>query len=216
MTNEVLERKLGLSKFKLRGLINRDPHSSELLSLVTESVESFDWDAVYDAVWVHVYSLEEMRQTLYDLWEHGTIGKGGVCFLVYPKLKNPYYPRIHRDEIFPTLGVEDALGYLPDTHFKFNKMISLNDVFTIIGIKHVEPDRQAKRRQASSGRVGDYLHFIPELIELLEREDPVLSQAFVELTPGRQRQWARHIYSAKTETTKIKRQTELKQALKNE
>ena len=48
------------------------------------------------------------------------------------------YPTfVHRDEIFPTLQVNEADGYIKGSTLKFNRMVSLDETFTVVGMKNV-------------------------------------------------------------------------------
>lgn len=208
-TREELIKKLHLSKFKDIALYNNSPHSQEL-SLITSQDYLADLTQDFDVIFVHTFTLDEMKEMLLTLWEQSTIRPGGIAYLVYPKLNNPEYPGIHRDDIFPALEVDDGLGLMPNTHYKFNKMVSLNEIFTIIGLKHLT-DKELKNLSASknntqpSGRVSDYIQYIPEIVTKLEADHSDLVNKFQSLTPGKQRNWAREIYSARTQATQDKR-----------
>ncbi|MBK0348006.1 YdeI/OmpD-associated family protein [Aerococcaceae bacterium zg-ZJ1578] len=212
---ESLQRKLSLNRYQHVVLVNENEHSPELSDLNLD--REFSWQKQYDCVLLHVFSLTEMKEQLYRLHERQTLREGGVCYLMYPKLNNGIYPGIHRDYLFPALEVDDALGFLPGTHYKFNRMVSLNAVWTIIGIKHVsakELERLSRQSDTKpSGRVADYVQYESDLLQRLTSEEQM---RFKQLTPGRQRQWLRHLYSAKTQPTKDKRLNELQNSLSAE
>lgn len=206
---QALSKKLMLDKYDTIGLYNRDPYSPELEDLLGQT-HLVKGGQKLDVLFVHCYKLEEMKAYLESFWHEEIIQVGGLVYLVYPKLKNPHYLGIHRDEIFPALGVDDGLGLMPGTHYKFNKMVSLNEVFTIIGLKYLKQKEIDKihaglNKPAVSGRVGDYIQCLPELKRKLKDLGQNLDQAFLSLTPGRQRNWARDIYSARTQATRNKR-----------
>lgn len=197
-----LIKKLYLAKHKNIVLYNHDEYARELEALATDP-HPVELEKAYDVIFVHVYTLNEMKNILHAFSKNQTIAPNGLCYIAYPKLNNPNYPGIHRDDIFPALEVDDALGLLPGTNYKFNRMVGLNDTFTLIGIKNV-PEEKTKNTKPSA-RVGDYEKFIPEIIDQLKTEHPEQVELFKALTPGRQRNYARHIYSAKTASTHEKR-----------
>ena len=204
-----LSRKLKIDQLDHIGLVNQDPYSPELLEIARPISNQVDVPA-YQALFVHIYSLEQMKQEIYRIWQTNKLAENGLLYLVYPKLNNPHYPGIHRDSIFPALGVDDALGILPATQLKFNRMVKLNDIFTIIGLKYLNTQELNKIRQTSSqpavsSRVADYISYLPQLEKELLQIQPELQKAFKNLTPGTQRQWAREIYSAQTQATREKR-----------
>lgn len=109
---------------------------------------------------------------------------------------------MHRDEIFPALGVSEEDGYIGKSDYKFNQMVALDETFTIVGIK--KEARKAKKTQAKSQCVGDYVEMLPVLEEQLQAFSKAY-EFFASLTPGYKRGWARYVYSAKQEATQKKR-----------
>ena len=64
--------------------------------------------------------------------------ENGLLYVAYPKKGNKIYPTfVHRDEIFPTLQVNEADGYIKGSTLKFNRMVSLDETFTVVGMKNV-------------------------------------------------------------------------------
>ena len=121
----------------------------------------------------------------------------GYLYIAYPKIGNKTYDTsVHRDAIFPSLGVDDGNGYVGDSTLKFARMVKLDDTFTLVGMKN-DVKGKGKPTKASSGNVADYEQFIPDLKQYLEAEHPDAAKLYAELTPGYQRDWARYIYSAK-------------------
>ncbi len=127
------------------------------------------------------------------------------------KKGNKMYPTfVHRDEIFPTLQVNEADGYIKGSTLKFNRMVSLDETFTVVGMKNVL--KKPAKNQTSSA-VGDYVQYLPE-IEALVQTEPAAAATFAALTPGYQKEWARYVFSAKRAETRKKRQTEMLVILK--
>lgn len=155
----------------------------------------------YKHILAYVHSLEEMQTALQTIHEQGALQEGGLIHLIYPKLRNSSgLVGIHRDDIFPYLQVDDE-GYPEGLPYKFNRMLSADECYTLIGLKYVPRKAQASRSRASE-RVGDYEHLVPTLAEALAEE---VKPIFAGLTPGYQRGWARYLYSAKQEATQKSR-----------
>ena len=52
-----------------------------------------------------------------------------------------YSTFIHRDEMFPALNVRED-GYVGESDIKFARMVSMDEVFTVVGLK-----REKKKQQ---------------------------------------------------------------------
>lgn len=159
-----------------------------------------------------VYSLDEMKDVIKDAYRDELIKEDGLIYLVYPKNKNKLgHASIHRDDIFPHLEVDDD-GYVKDMDFKFNKMVALDENYTIVGVKNLVREKN-KKSTAPSGRVDDYIDKIEDLEAYLKRYPDQL-EFYKNLTPGYRKSWARYVYSARTEKTINKRLTEMVDLLK--
>lgn len=162
----------------------------------------------YDVILAFVVDLQGMdnhiRLAEEKLVEHG------ILYLAYPKIKNILGLKgIHRDAIFPYLNVNEETGYVKKTFMRFNKMVSLDENYTILGIKK---DSARKKRDKVSQRVDDYIGYL-ELIKTRLINDEALT-FFNKITLGYQKNWARYIYSAKTIETQNRRFQEMKILLK--
>ena len=137
----------------------------------------------------------------------------GYLYIAYPKKGNKVYPDfVHRDEIFPSLNVDtNGDGYVGDSNIKFARMVSLDETFTIVGLKEVGSSK-GKSSTDSSQCVDDYVKYIPE-IEVYLSNNSVLSEFYKNLTPGYRKDWARYVYSAKQEATRKKRLSEMEMIL---
>lgn len=105
----------------------------------------------------------------------------------------------------------DKEGYVFGSTIKFNKMIALDEVFTIVGLKNIP--RSSKKSTQPSQCVADYIERVPELEQLLLSQPEVL-QIFQALTPGYQRGWARYVFGVKNESTSQKRLNEMLDVLR--
>lgn len=155
---------------------------------------------------VFVKTLEELKQEIGTIIEKNLLTPNGRLLIVYPKKGNKQLNTyVHRDDIFPALHVDEQEGYVPNSDYKFNQMVKLDDTYTIIGLKRVE---KKSRKKTASQSVADYITYIPHIEKDLENEPQALA-FFKSLTPGYQKNWARFVYSAKQEVTQIKRKQEM-------
>ncbi|ULQ59509.1 YdeI/OmpD-associated family protein [Brucepastera parasyntrophica] len=160
----------------------------------------------YDFVLAFVFSVTEMAEKI--KWSSGILllkKNGRICF-AYPKKGNGVYSDyIERDNIMENLSVDDD-GYFENTLYKFNIMVSLDNVFTIVGLKYT--DRSVTIKQRPSQRSADYAGKVPGIAEKLRGNTGVLA-LYENLAPGYQKDWARYIYSARTDATRKKRFAEM-------
>lgn len=155
-----------------------------------------------------VYSLEEMREVILHLHNQQILIEKGDVYLIYPKLKNKLgHPAIHRDAIFPFLQVDDETGYIKGTAYKFNRMIALDENYTLVGVRHLSLVKSSSAKRAEA-RVSTYLDKVADILNYLV-DYPKEADFYKGLTPGYQRDWARYVYSAKTEATIQKRLDEM-------
>ncbi|WP_394022924.1 YdeI/OmpD-associated family protein [Anaerococcus martiniensis] len=149
-----------------------------------------------------------MKEILETLWKNKNVEKNGLIYLAYPKNKNKLgHSPIHRDEIFPFLDVNEDDGYVNGTQFKFNKMIALDENYTLIGLKNL-PKKDLKKSQKPSARVDDYIYKIIDIEDFL-KDYPKQYDFYQSLTPGYRKAWARYVYYAKTQKTIDKRLDEM-------
>ncbi len=198
-----LIKKLMLEKFSSILLQNKPEDVAELEGLRYDAAPS----GRYDLVFAFVFSLDEMKQVIFETDQGRLLNDGGYLYLAYPKKGNGVYPQhIDRDSIFPYLGVNEEDGLVKGTTLKFTKMVSFNAVFTIVGLKRFE--KKADRKSQVSARVDDYIEKIPALREALSYH-PELLAIYDALPYGYQKDWARQVYSAQTEATREKRLLEM-------
>ena len=198
-----LARKLMLDKFPKILLQNKPEDIAELEGFRRDTTPS----GRYDLVFAFVFSLDEMEHVIRQTDKDGSLSDGGTLYLAYPKKGNKTYPRhIDRDSIFPRLGVSEDDGFVDGTDFRFIKMVSFNDVFTVVGLRRLEKKEDTRSRV--SARVDDYVGKIPSLREALASRPEILA-LYDALPYGYQKDWARHVYSAQTEATHEKRLLEM-------
>lgn len=203
-----IAKRLGFEKFQKRAILGKERAVADDFA----ELDSYDTDVdagKYDLIFSYVLTLEELKARVRDTITHDRLNPEGYLYIAYPKIGNKTYDTsVHRDAIFPSLGVDDGNGYVGDSTLKFARMVKLDDTFTLVGLKNAVKGK-GKAAKASSGNVADYEKFIPDVKEYLDAEHPKTAKFYAELTPGYQRDWARYIYSAKQPATQEKRKTEM-------
>ncbi|WP_339226069.1 YdeI/OmpD-associated family protein [Oceanobacillus sp. FSL K6-2867] len=160
----------------------------------------------HDAIFVFVETIEEMVQQTQRMIREEQLLEKGYLFFAYPKKGNKRYETfVHRDEIFPALKVDED-GYVENSDLKFSRMVSMDDVFTVVGLKRDK--KSAKKSAAASQCVADYEDNVKDIEKILV-DHPNELQFYRELTPGYQKDWARYIFSAKQQKTRDKRQAQM-------
>lgn len=204
---KAIVEKLKLTSFQQPVVLNR-PNKNYLPELATAQ-KTLPQEPV-DLIFAFVRTLQELQYLVSTIIDAGCLVENGLLYIAYPKKGNPMYPTfIHRNELFPALQVNKEDGYIAGTNYKFNRMAALDEVFTVVGIKHVIKKRNSK---AASGRVDDYKNYIPEIIAFLQTT-PWEADFFQQLTPDYQKEWARYIYSAKKAATRERRAAEMQAIL---
>lgn len=167
-----------------------------------------DWtETPADLIICYVYTLEEMKTSIMTIVNEQRLQDGGIIYFLYPKKANRLgHVPIGRDEIFPYLDVEEATGFVPHTDLKFNRMVSFDAHYTLVALKHIA--HQAYKPAKVSQRVDDYLEDVPRIVDYLSFDSKVQT-FFLALTPGYQKEWARYVYSARTDDTRTKRLGEI-------
>ena len=143
-------------------------------------LDSYDTDldsGKYDLIFSYVLTLEELNERVWDTIKAERLNPEGYLYIAYPKIGNKTYDTsVHRDAIFPSLGVDDGNGYVGDSTLKFARMVKLDDTFTLVGMKN-DVKGKGKPTKASSGNVADYEQFIPDVKKYLEAEHPRCREA---------------------------------------
>jgi hypothetical protein len=198
--------------------LNFKKYPEKLILNIPEDVEDFhtnDFDTSikkdkYDLIFVFIYKLEEFTAVLKEVIRKQLVKDNGYLFFAYPKKGNKKYTEyIERDSIY-TDEHYDEDGYYRGSNLKFARMVSFNDVFTVVGMK--SQAKKAKPISKSSQCVDDYIANIGDIKQYLNRNNE-LSEIYNALTPGYQKDWARYVYSAKRKETQEKRLLEMETVL---
>lgn len=164
----------------------------------------------HDAIFIFVETIEQMVDYTERIINEGQLLEQGYLFFAYPKKGNKRYDTfVHRDDIIPAMKVDED-GYVKNSDIKFSRMVSMDDVFTVVGLKREH--KRAKKSSAASQRVTDYEDHVKDIENLLA-EHPSELKFYQQLTPGYQRDWARYIFSAKQQNTREKRQAQMVEIL---
>ncbi|OHX31485.1 YdeI/OmpD-associated family protein [Bacillus mycoides] len=189
--------KLKLNKYTNMVVIN-EPNDYEVFG---DKPTTFSKE--HDAVFIFVETLDEMvEHTNFIIKNEALLLEKGYVFFAYPKKGNARYSTfIHRDEMFPALNVGED-GYVGNSEIKFARMVSMDDVFTVVGLKREK--KKVKKTPAASQCVADYADRIQD-VEALLANHPTELKFYQSLTPGYQKDWARNLFSVKQEKTREKR-----------
>ncbi|MFI8705772.1 YdeI/OmpD-associated family protein [Bacillus sp. NPDC077411] len=193
--------KLKLTKFKNMAIINQPSD----YNVFTEQQMTLSKE--HDAIFIFVETLDEMvTHTQSILNNEQLLLEKSYVFFAYPKKGNKRYETfIHRDEMFPAMNVGED-GYIGDSDIKFARMVSMDDIFTVVGLKREK--KKAKKTLNASQCVADYEHNVKD-VEALLADHPNELKFYQSLTLGYQKDWARHIFSAKQQQTRDKRHQQM-------
>lgn len=205
-----LYKKLRFEKFDTITIINKPTNYNLFNDLKVERKLLERQDCIV----CFVETLKEIKDMILEVGKNNRINDKGYLYFAYPKLNNPLgLNPIHRDAIFPYLNIDmGGDGFVAETNLKFSRMVKLDDNYTVIGLRQF--DKRPKIKETVSQRIDDYVQFIPNLVDEL-KEDPITLNYFTSLSPYKQKEWARYIYSAKKEDTKQKRWEKLNQDARN-
>ncbi|OLO38936.1 hypothetical protein BTR23_10340 [Alkalihalophilus pseudofirmus] len=192
--------KLKLDKYTNMAVINQ-PSDYDLFSEYKSTLSG-----EHDAIFIFIETVDEMVEHTQRIINEQQLLEKGYLFFAYPKKGNKRYNTfVHRDEIFPAMKVGED-GYIGNSDVKFSRMVSMDDVFTVVGLKREK--KKATKSSAASQCVADYEDNVQDVEKRLA-DHPKELAFFQSLTPGYQRDWARYIFSAKQEKTREKRSQQM-------
>lgn len=203
--SKTIAQKLNLHKYKHAAVLNK-PEGEDALADLPEADTELK-DARYDLIFAYVLDMAALQDLVARVIGSGHLNEGGYLYAAYPKKGNKAYPTyIHRDSLLEGLGA-DQDGYIGTSNLKFARMVGLDEVFTVVGLKE-EARKQNTASSKPSQRVDDYTAMVPQVEEDLRAVPEVLA-FYQSLTPGYRRDWARYVYSAVQEETRAKRREEM-------
>ncbi|WP_404447076.1 YdeI/OmpD-associated family protein [Sutcliffiella horikoshii] len=196
--------KLNLQKYKNRLFLQLPEGVGEF--------EGLDFDTSikkdkYDVIFLFMFSMDDFNQYVQIINEKQLLSDNGYMYVAYPKKGNSVYPEyMERDKFYADLNLDEE-KYLPNSALKFSRMVSLNEVFTVVGLKSA-PKKLTKKTSTKSQCVDDYIAHIDDIKSFLKNNEAVLEK-YNDLTYGYQKDWARYVYSAKRAETQEKRLHEM-------
>ncbi|EIA21442.1 YdeI/OmpD-associated family protein [Listeria fleischmannii] len=209
MAKSIVE-KLQLTKYNTKVVLNVPQDFTELDALL--NVDHSFKQKQYDLIFGFVYTMAEMKGFVEEIVAQNRLGEKGYLFVAYPKKGNALYDTfVHRDEIMPTLKVDEE-GFLPNSGLKFSRMVSMDETFTVVGMKEALKEK-GKVTARSKADEPDYAIKIPDFKALIASDALALAE-YEKLAAGYQKTWARYVFSAKQQATQEKRLLEAKEIIK--
>lgn len=207
-TKSVIE-KLGIHKYSTKLIMNKPETVHDFEDLHYDTTIK---DTRYQFVLIFTFTLEDFTQQLNTIIDKNLIEDNGYLYFTYPKKNNPTYKEfIERDRLYEDLSVDED-GYVRNSQLKFSRMVSLNETFTIVGLKSLSKKPKKTDSSKNSQCVDDYIEYVEHIKEYLSRNEDLL-EAYNKLTFGYQKDWARFVYSAKKIETQEKRLLEMETIL---
>ncbi|WP_330163218.1 YdeI/OmpD-associated family protein [Paenibacillus woosongensis] len=201
--------KLNLNKYESKLILNQPEDIAYFNEL------QFDTEMTkekYDLIFVFIFNMDQFKEYLDLIIRKQAIQENGYLFFAYPKKSNRKYKEyIDRDSFFEQNVVNEE-GYVSGSTLKFSRMVSMDDVFTVIGLKSQAQRKSKRTNTKSSQRVDDYVDYISSIREYLSSDKELLEQ-YDHLAAGYQKDWARYVYSAKRSETQEKRLLQMKDIL---
>jgi len=205
--NNVTIKKFAIEKFDKKLILNKPGDIHEFDGVVFSTDIN---NEKYDLILAFIFSLDEFTNLVKTVIEKDLLNPGGILYFAYPKKGNKQYKEyIGRDDFFGVVNHDDN-GYVFNSPVKYNKMAALNEVFTIIGLKH---EAKIKKSTQPSQCAGDYVDRIPDLRKHFANNKELLT-FFDQLTPGYQRDWSRYVFGVKNPATTEKRFADMENILK--
>jgi hypothetical protein len=198
--------KLNLNKYQQRLVLNKPEDLDDFNELEYDTAIK---NEKYDLIIMFIFSLDEFSQQIQAVIDNQLLEKNGYLYFAYPKKGNPKYKEyIERDSFFEVVAMDEE-GYTLGSEIKFSRMVSLNDVFTVVGLKSAPKKASSSK---SSQCVDDYIVHVDDIKQYLSKNEGLL-EMYNQLTNGYQKDWARYVYSAKRKETQEKRLLEMETVL---
>ena len=141
-----IAKRLGFEKFQKRAVLGKERAVADDFA----ELDSYDTDVdagKYDLIFSYVLTLEELKARVWDTINHDRLNPEGYLYIAYPKIGNKSYDTsVHRDAIFPSLGVDDGKGTVGDSTLKFARLVKLDDTFTLVGLKNAVHSKDHKTK----------------------------------------------------------------------
>ena len=200
--------------------LNFKKYPTKLVMNIPEGYKDFEdiqYDASiekekYDLIFCFIFGIEQFREYVELIINKQLLEDNGYVFFAYPKKNNQKYEQyIDRDDIYSPKHLDEN-GFLHGSNIKFSRMVSLDDVFTVVGLKAESKKKKKTTSTPASQCVDDYIKHVDDIKQYLKSASNVLT-IYNELTYGYQKDWARYVYSAKRKETQEKRLEQMKEVL---
>ncbi|AJY73525.1 YdeI/OmpD-associated family protein [Paenibacillus beijingensis] len=201
--------KLNINKYPAKLILNKPDDIDDFNELEFDTVFT---NGKYDFIFIFIFTLEQLSHYLQHVIVKQAIVDNGYLYFAYPKKNNPKYNEyIDRDSFIQHIPADEE-GYVMNSSLKFSRMVSLDEVFTVVGLKSQAKKGKQAASTKSSQCVDDYIEHVASISNYLN-DDPDIFKIYAKLTPGYQKDWARYVYSAKRSETQEKRLAEMKAIL---
>ena len=170
MAKTIVE-KLNLQKYKKVAVLHLPDGADYLAELSDYDTDLAD--RTYDLIFAFVLDMDSLKGLINKVIKKNHLNKNGYIYLAYPKKGNKVYSTfIHRDDLLDGLGAGEN-GYVGTSNIKFARMVGLDDVFTVVGLK--EDSRNRSTSTKASQCVDDYIELIPDVEKGLEDTPDLLA-----------------------------------------
>ncbi|MFD1019571.1 hypothetical protein [Thalassobacillus hwangdonensis] len=130
-TKSVVE-KLNFKKYPARLILNQPEDSKDFDEIEYDTSIAQD---KYDLIFIYIKTMDEFFSHLHEIIDRQLVKDQGYVYFAYPKKGNSKYEHhIERDDIY-TDKHYDQDGYFPNSKLRFSRVISLDDVYTVVGMK---------------------------------------------------------------------------------
>src|SRR4051812_35786432 len=150
-TKSVIE-KLNFSKYPTKLILNTPEDIEDFKSIEFDTSIKMER---YDLIFIFIFKLEDFVINLQKVVEKQLVKDNGYIYFAYPKKNNPKYKEyIERDSIY-TEQHYDEEGYYRGSNLKFSRMVSFNEVFTVIGLKAIPMKKKTTPKSTKNSQCVD-------------------------------------------------------------
>lgn len=165
----------------------------------------------YDLIVVFVFTLQEIKKMLYDIYDKNLLSNGGYLYFIYPQKGNQEY-RSHIDtkDILTYFHISKEYPYMSNTYLKYTMSYYFNETYSMIDFRYIN---DKITRTTISSTIIDYASYIPDIKKVITSDQESMN-IFESLSEEDQIGWAKFIFSAKSKATQKKRILEMKDMLR--
>ncbi|WP_330217251.1 hypothetical protein [Paenibacillus durus] len=151
--------KLNLNKYPSKLILNKPEDIDDFNELDFDSAfKKEKYDLIF--IFIFIFNLKQFSSHLQYVIDNQALSDNGYLYFAYPKKNNPKYKEyIDRDSFMVHMPVDEE-GYVQNSRLKFSRMVSLDEVFTVVGLKSQAPKSKKTASTKSSQCVDDYIDSI--------------------------------------------------------